>query len=87
MRYIKTIALTGTLYLLAGCGGNSDPGALKINEPKGGKLIADVPANLIKQDLLAKGLIDKTLQFLDIEHIKLFTILQMKRIIRLVLVV
>ena len=59
MRYIKAITLISTLYLLAGCGGSSDPGALEIKEPKGGKLIADVPANLIKQDLLAKGLIDK----------------------------
>ena len=59
MRYIKSITIVATLYLIAGCGGSSDPGALEINEPKGGKLIADVPANLIKQDLLAKGLIDK----------------------------
>ncbi len=53
---VKLVILTATILFIAGCGGSSDPGELSIEKVKGGKLIADVPANIIKADLIKKGL-------------------------------
>ena len=57
MKAVKIFLFIATFWLLVGCGGN-DPGNLQVESVKGGKLIADVPANLIKAELLKKGLID-----------------------------
>jgi pimeloyl-ACP methyl ester carboxylesterase len=58
MKYLVNIAFLALFFVFSGCGGSS------LDEPqkvafKDGELIADFPANLIKEDLLKKGLIDK----------------------------
>jgi len=55
---IKSFALTLIIFIVVGCGGN-DPGELKVETVKEGKLIADFPANFLKEELLKKGLITK----------------------------
>lgn len=55
---LKFFIVSITIFITIGCGG-SDPGVLKIEQLKGGKLIANVPANLLKSELINKGVADK----------------------------
>ncbi len=51
---LKFFIVSITIFITIGCGG-SDPGVLKTEQLKGGKLIANVPANLLKSELIKKG--------------------------------
>ena len=56
---VKVFLLTLAIFFIAGCGGSTDPGELALEKVKGGKLIADVPANVLKQELIKKGIADE----------------------------
>ena len=53
MKNIVKILITAiALFIAAGCGGSSDPGALNQEAIKGGELIANVPADALKRTLM-----------------------------------
>ena len=55
----KWLVLAVAIFYIAGCGGSNDPGGISIEKVKGGKLIADVPANVIKANLVKEGLVEQ----------------------------
>jgi len=55
----KWFVLVVAIFYIAGCGGSNDPGSISVEKVKGGKLIADVPANIIKANLIKNGLADE----------------------------
>jgi len=56
---VKFLIASVAMFIAVGCGGSSDPGELKAEKLKGGELIADVPANVLKAKLIEKGSVDK----------------------------
>ena len=56
---VKILIASIAMFIAVGCGGSSDPGELKVEKIKGGELIADVPANILKNKLIEKGSADK----------------------------
>ena len=56
---VKILIASIAMFIAVGCGGSSDPGELKVEKVKGGELIADVPANVLKARLIEKGLAEK----------------------------
>jgi len=55
----KLLVLVTAIFFIAGCGGSSDPGELKVERVKGGELIANMPSDLLKSTLVKEGKIDK----------------------------
>ena len=58
MKIYKLLTAATAAFFLISCGGDN-PGELNALKVKGGKLIADIPANIIKQKLLSEHKIDK----------------------------
>ena len=56
---VKILIASIAMFIAVGCGGSSDPGELKVDKVKGGELIADVPANILKAKLIEKDSADK----------------------------
>ena len=56
---VKILIASIVMFIAVGCGGSSDPGELKVEKVKGGELIADVPANILKGKLIEKGSAEK----------------------------
>ena len=56
---IKIFIASIAMFIAVGCGGSTDPGELKVEKLKGGELIADVPANVLKAKLIKKGAAEK----------------------------
>lgn len=49
---VKILIASVAMFIAVGCGGSTDPGALSQEAVKGGKLIANVPANVLKKQLI-----------------------------------
>ena len=56
---LKLLIASIAMFIAVGCGGSTDPGELKVEKVKGGELIADVPANVLKAKLIEKGVAEK----------------------------
>ncbi len=56
---MKILIVSIAIFIAVGCGGSSDPGELKVEKLKGGELIANVPANLLKKTLIEEQNLSK----------------------------
>ncbi|NPA27574.1 MAG: prolyl oligopeptidase family serine peptidase [Epsilonproteobacteria bacterium] len=52
---MKRLLVLFIAFFIAGCGGSSDPGEIEEVKVVGGELIADYPANLLKNELVAQN--------------------------------